>query len=287
MVRSLLAVAATIGATMLTCVPAAIAGDLTLDFNSLPTTQGWTYEREGNSLSESSVFSVSGGVLHQDTLAAGFPSGGSDNEYMYSGAGVSDNSFSIAINTRVTNYSVGSGFGNDPFGFSFGVFGANGEAAVGITPSYICFVPSSPWSGSWDFPVVFSGDNTGYHDYLLTGSLAPSGSFSLYRDGLFIGSDVVSSGYSTPVTTLRFGDATAGGNAIADIASYSYSSNPLPEPASLTLLGPVLLGLGIVYLRRRGRKPLARNPIVSSDNETGPVILSLPSYRAESKRKAA
>lgn len=41
------------------------AQTITLDFNSLPSLQGWTYVSDG--APEASIFSVSGGVLTQDT----------------------------------------------------------------------------------------------------------------------------------------------------------------------------------------------------------------------------
>ena len=43
---------------------------------------------------------------------------------------------------------------------------------------------------------------------------------------------------------------------------------PTPEPATLTLLGTALLGLGVVYLRRRGAKAPTRKMSVAASEGT-------------------
>jgi hypothetical protein len=45
-----------------------------------------------------------------------------------------------------------------------------------------------------------------------------------------------------------------GGGAPGGDVTLTYTYSPVPEPATLTLLGSTLLGLGVVYLRRRGLK---------------------------------
>ncbi len=64
----------------------------------------------------------------------------------------------------------------------------------------------------------------------------------------------------------------------------------MPEPSTLTLLGTALLGLGVVYLRRRRERnslSVIEDSTLSSDDETGPAILSLPSRWTETMRRAA
>jgi hypothetical protein len=219
---------------------------INLDFNSLPSTQGWNYVAIGNSLGESDVFSVSDGVLHQDTLAAGFPGPGG-NDYEYTGASNMSN-FSIQIRVRVTDYDTPY---MNPFGFMVGIEGPGGEASIGITPTYI---------GSchyfWNPTAIFSGDNTGYHDYLLVGSVATGGSFSVYRDGVFLESTSLLSIPEVVPGTLFFGDGTGTANAVADVASCSFSY--VPEPSTLVLIGigaVSLLGYG--WRRRRAARQTA------------------------------
>ncbi len=73
-----------------------------------------------------------------------------------------------------------------------------------------------------------------------------------------LGSDVPVVG--APGPGFEDGAWISGGNAIQDTyqASFYAISSPItvpaPEPTTLTLLGPALLGLGVVYLRRRGTK---------------------------------
>ena len=86
-----------------------------------------------------------------------------------------------------------------------------------------------------------------------------------------------------------YGFAFAGPNgSYTPVLNIEYTA---PEPATLTLLGSALLGLGVVYLRRRGAKhslPLAGHSIASSqEQDDGPAILSFPSRWMEAKRRAA
>ena len=56
------------------------AFSFTLNMSQLPSAQGWTYNALGNSVPESNIFSVSGGVLHQNSIGVGF-AGAGDNFY--------------------------------------------------------------------------------------------------------------------------------------------------------------------------------------------------------------
>ncbi len=53
-------------------------GAITLNFDSLPSRQGWSYVASGNSAPEGRVFSLSGSVLVQDSMGVGFAGQGNN-----------------------------------------------------------------------------------------------------------------------------------------------------------------------------------------------------------------
>ena len=62
-------------------------GAITLNFDSLPSRQGWSYVASGNSAPEGRVFSLSGSVLVQDSMGSGFCRAGQQWAYLEVGGG--------------------------------------------------------------------------------------------------------------------------------------------------------------------------------------------------------
>jgi len=97
---------------------------ISLNFESLPTNQGWEYIAHGNSASETDVFSVENNTLHQNSLEVD-PSQGSINRYRLNNIINDTLPFTISITARVLQEST-----DYPFGFSFGFFFIKSEENI-------------------------------------------------------------------------------------------------------------------------------------------------------------
>ena len=106
---------------------------IALDFDSLPSEQGWTYTTRGI-VPETSVFSVSDGILIQNSLGVGF-AGQGNNSYEILDAVDPILPFTISVTARVLEET--GAFTTNSFGFAF--FGVTGTEwfAVGLGTSRI------------------------------------------------------------------------------------------------------------------------------------------------------
>lgn len=218
------------------------ASNITLNFNTLPSTQGWTYLVDGNTATETDVFSLSNGVLTQNTL------GGGDGVNGYTLANVIDSAqpFTLSWRSRVLQQE----FVLNPqnfFGFGLTVNNSSQRFTLGFGTNEIGIAPFQILAGSFD--------NTIFHDYRLEGSFI-TGNSRFYIDDVLIANLTLLNGVTTNASNgLFFGDATGFTNALAEITDYRFSqggpSESVPEPSSIAgILGLGLFGIGAAFKRK-------------------------------------
>jgi uncharacterized repeat protein (TIGR01451 family) len=180
------------------------ADTFTLDFNSLPSDQGWTYS--GSPLDEGAAFSVNGTRLEQTTVASGENSTAS---YEISDAVDSNKFMTLSFTARVLGYEdiscgTSSCIGT---GFYFRISDSGIRHEIGLTDSQI----------NVDDQIV-AVDTTTLHDYVF--EMHPDGSSDLFVDGVLL----VSAGglRSVWVNRILFGDWASEENADAEISALSF-----------------------------------------------------------------
>src|SRR5207244_4989073 len=129
----------------------------------LPSAQGWTYVALGNTVSETDIFSVNGGLLHQTSIGVGFAGAGTNAYWLANVPGFDPTlPFSIVVRARVLqNEEESPGYLNyNPFGFGIeGFAGLTGWFAMGLSSQTIN-IGALPGN-------IVSFDNTSFHDYRL------------------------------------------------------------------------------------------------------------------------
>ncbi|OLP16315.1 hypothetical protein BST81_22230 [Leptolyngbya sp. 'hensonii'] len=221
------------------------AATLSLDFNSLPSQQGWTY---GTSLgfAEQQIFSVTGTSLIQNSLITGFQSSGGMSYYI-------DNQidpslpFTFEIRTRILS-SPTAGWSVNYYGFFFGISIGSKYVSIalderGIQSDFTVLSPLIP---------INTKD---FHTYRVEGT--PEKDFSLFVDGtLIFQSPLIERGDGSNYNRILFGDGTGGTNANAEITYLSFrqgnqDAQSVPEPLGLLGISTVA-GLGL-RLRRKSQ----------------------------------
>ena len=180
---------------------------ISLDFNSLPSAQGWTFHNGTSGIPDTSVFSVGGGVLHQNTI--GF--GASGFAYRLDGVVDASSPFTLTVIARVLNYEVQSF--NNPYGFNIGVLVGTEHFDVGIAPGNI--------RGGASGGTLFSNsiDVSQVHEYRIEGTPG-SGFFELFVDNISLGT--APAAVTGSPNGLFLGDGTAGANAEVEVSHYSF-----------------------------------------------------------------
>lgn len=185
----------------------AAPGAVSLGFTSLPSAQGWSYFNGTSGIPDTSIYSVSGGELHLNSIGQGF----SGFAYRYNNVVDSSLPFTLYVRARVVNYEMQS-FQN-PYGFTMAVSSSVGGYEMGISPGRIL-------GGAADTTISTSVDVSQYHDYRIEG--LPNGTFSFYVDNVLLGT-LSARAPGSVTNAIAFGDSTAGANAQVDISSLEFS----------------------------------------------------------------
>jgi hypothetical protein len=219
-----------------------------LDFDTLPSEQGWSYGNSG-SVSETAVFSVGSDTLFQNSTGLGFSNNrlvpGSAPRYVFPGIVDPLLPFTVEVRARVLN---AEGDLSHPFGFLFAV--ATGVEIYGIAIG-------TDRIEDWFSNVLSSSINTSqFHDYVLRG--IPGVGYDFYVDNALL-----ASGPPHPDSRnwLFLGDGTNRHNAQGEITSYRFTQQSVSDLESVPVPLPIFgIGAGFCMsrkLRRRVKGPQA------------------------------
>ena len=236
---------------LLGCMISAAHGATTvldLNFNSLPSAQGFTYSAIGSSVgvAESDAFSVDGSSLSQTTVGQVYNSNGlvRGGSIIYQQSYPTLDLTSLAnyrmdLRARATALEAASVYSSNAYlGFRHSVSLKGAGFTLGITPTQINF-------GSG--PITPAGfDGTIYHDYRVDVELlATTAIYELFLDGASIYRSAPTV-FGLVSNTISFGDGTADANMNGDRSRFIVTTN-VPETSSLLLLGAGCLA----FLKRR------------------------------------
>jgi hypothetical protein len=178
------------------------AATYSLNFESLPSSQGWTYHDD--SLAESNAYSVDGAHLKQTTVSSG-----TDSIARYQMDNVVSRSMpmTLSVTARILDYENLTG-GSTGLGFNFLIRDGALSHRLALTADLI------------QVGGQFYGLNTtDFHDYRF--ELHPGGGFDLYVDGVIFttgnGLEFMSD------NSIFFGDSTAHENSDAEITAMSFN----------------------------------------------------------------
>ncbi len=214
-----------------------------LNFDELPSQQGWTLVKSGphNNDAEGDLFSVSGGQLLQRTVGTGQgvnSPGSARYDYATPSSFDSANVISFFFTTQVTAHEQT----RQDFSFaahSFSLIHDGQRAVVGIKPGELYA------NGTYFTPAGFDGGLQ--NSYRLT-LFADTNSFEFALNGVVVDTDsTTGSGLSNGFTIL---DGTGTANADANLSQFvAVVGTVVPEPSSLSLLASGTL----LWLSRRRR----------------------------------
>jgi len=196
------------------------AETISLNFDTLPSNQGWEYIAYGNSVPEADIFSVDNDALHQNSLGVGYATSGSN---LYRLNDFIKNSLPFTISLTAKIIQAKSNAGNNPFGFVFGgIFVSpeeNFKTGIGIG------IGTNKIQDNTLRTISTSIDNTQFHNYLL--EVNPQTGYSFYVDEALIYTGSLG---NFPIEEndqllnyLFLGDGTGSANAQVEITKYVFT----------------------------------------------------------------
>ena len=185
------------------------AETFTLDFNSLPSNQGWSYR--GSPLAEGEAFRVDGSGLIQTTIG----SGNSTASYRMENIVNSSEPMTLSFTSRVLSHER-IGAGTLGWSFNFQIYDLAAILRLDMTDNAVIVNGAS-----------FDLDTTVFHDYVW--EYLPGGDYEFFVDGLLLraGNSFIQSGENF----ISFGDRASAENADVEITALSFSvaSGAVPD----------------------------------------------------------
>jgi hypothetical protein len=224
--------------------PSIFSTQITLDLNSLPSTQGWTFVSPSG-LTETSVFSLADDVLQQNTM------GGFNNIAYYSlqGPGLYNPAlpFDLIFSAVVLKEELFPP-PDASNGFEVGVTFDNVQATMGIGLSRISY--SSPMTVGVNIPSNNSA-NVRTFDMHWDGS----GAFCYFIAGALAGCAAGTPMSGSPAAPgIFFGDGVNFANAEIDVTALAFLQPSVPEPATGWMFAIGILGIICARLKSVRRR---------------------------------
>ena len=180
------------------------AQTVSLNFDSLPSSQGWTYS--GSPLAEEAAYFVDGSNLVQMTIGSG---SNSSATYEISDVVNSNRDMALSFTARVLDYeNLSVGGDSLGWGFYFRIADSRIRHVVGMTDSALIVNGQS-----------FDLDTTVFHDYIF--DMHPDGGLDLFVDGVLFASG---GGLRAEwINRIVFGDNSSDENTDVEIRAFSFT----------------------------------------------------------------
>ena len=176
-----------------------------LDFDSLPSAQGWTFL--GDTLAENEAFFVDGTRLVQRTVGSG---ASASARYQMGSVADPNKRMMLSLTARVLGHEDLSG---GSVGLGFNVFVSDGAFSHRLALTDALIQVGGQFYGL---------NTTESHDYGF--ELHPGGNFDLYVDGVMFATGVGSESISG--NKIFFGDSTGHENTDAEVTTFSFVVGP-------------------------------------------------------------